>query len=250
MMATKDGRPTIKWKPYSKQFIKRLKERSTMTPEQQDILDLLNGAKSALGFLMETSGKNCMALVIRDRLESAIDGVKKLSTLCPAPTEPAWLEGWRGIRAECEEISSYACECPNQIEGIIGYEGCKLSFRCRYPHHPNWQPPTNPATGEPYLTYAAWQADQPKPTEEQLCPTCGQVVHGKRRLTEHETRDVLEICDHLFYIGSENDKKACRFSPSGKCGECSLCDDTGCFPHHRDWAYGDVLVPLDFTVEG
>lgn len=118
------------------------------------------------------------------------EALTRLSSLFPVP--PRWQDdkGWQGVVRDCRS-SNRSGDClscagydPN-FKGLSAYH-CQLKIDGEYPEESIWHPPINPATGEPYLTLALWEADNAKPALPAMSapleggeqPVIITVVHG------------------------------------------------------------------------
>lgn len=173
--------------------------------------------------------------VLGGALDDMVDEV--VSELTPAPTAPAWQDdkGWQGVIARCKEEyqhgggsphSNKPCNCPYLINSECIIKNKDLYYPC------NWddrdKPPINPSTitkdcpdGEPYLTLAEWQADQPH--DEVAEPTIAEYQEFIRQIRIHlgmkESEGMLEFIDKLTGRGETDQPKPPEsLKPCAHCG--------------------------------
>ena len=158
------------------------------------------------------------------------EGLEQVLCCPPAST---WQddEGWKEEVAKCGWgmcTKGKGCKHYDPIAEEEGGKYCAIysgdAKKGSPPCYSNWHPPINPATDKPYLTLAAWQADQPKPM---------------RDMTEFEKGYVLGYCHR------KDDCVGCPYFNECPCGEkpCKMND-----PDQPNWQAPQV--PLNFTVEG
>jgi len=233
------------------EFIRQYKERTAM-PEltaEQELALIKRAAEEGKAIYIgaDSKGDNKPFVIsgLWEFFSTYREALTRLASLYPpAPTAPAWQddEGWQRWMKDCKGWM----DC-GDCEMVAGLRKCKIAGSTGdskgnispFGGVNVWHPPINPATGEPYLTLAAWQADQPKPM---------------RDMTEFEITYMIGNCHRSG--GSYNCACAIAKRYNQECNTCFMRDKNGHDPtwdavrRANDSKWQAPQVPLDFTVEG
>lgn len=177
------------------EIIQQYKERTMQLTAEQKLEVLRLGAEQGYILIPYRIGRDSWQVKIYGTPETVCASSYNycFDTLAhivkPEWFEPDWRDdgNWQELITCCKRKSiGFSCGFGRGIglsykQGYCEFANCEFKNGNHVPCNPDWQPPTDPATGKPYPTYELWKAAQAKPAEPSLpvlkpCAHCGGEV--------------------------------------------------------------------------